>query len=164
MSTFHSANSRGKVGEALISEWLLSRKWLVLDTSSHKLFQEVGVDFVIEKEGEVRCIDVKTDSYTTGNFYIETVSNDLKGTRGCIYTSRADDWFYYYSATHSLKLFNPQEMAAYIDSPTGQTLRRTKAASYIGNNVAYHSHGVLVPNDCPVVKATICLSSFLDRR
>lgn len=160
MGTFNEANERGKRGEATVKNFLQQRGWLVIDTSDHQSFQVLGIDLVVSKGSRVRTVDVKTDSYDSGNFFIEIVSNDTKGTEGCIYKDKVDDWLYYYSATDSLKVFSPKDMLEYISELGESSFRRVKAASYIGSNIAYHSEGLLVPNNCPVVKAEYNLAEY----
>lgn len=158
MSTFHEANARGKAGEAVVKAWLESRGWLVIDTSDHPLFRSKDIDMVIARGRKVRCIDVKTDSHNSPNFFIETMSNVERGTKGCIYQTEADDWFYYYSATDTLKIFSCEDMRQHIASDYAKRYRRVNARSTLPNGSYYHSEGILVPNSVDIVKQTVQLS------
>jgi hypothetical protein len=106
-----------------------------------------GMDFdlVVESPvGGVFLIEVKGDRYTTGNLYVEEVSNADKGTPGCLLYSQAD-WFAYYYVTLGVCYMIParafQTWAArrLQDYPTKQV--RTGQAG----KVQYNSTGRPVP-------------------
>ncbi|MBI2107280.1 hypothetical protein HYT57_04830 [Candidatus Woesearchaeota archaeon] len=47
-------------------------------------------------------VEVKTDRYTTGNFWLETLSNEKFGTPGCFIKSEAKYLFYYFTGWDSM--------------------------------------------------------------
>jgi hypothetical protein len=47
-------------------------------------------------------IEVKTDKYTTGNFWLEILSNEELGTPGCFVKSKAKYLFYYFTEWDSM--------------------------------------------------------------
>lgn len=139
---FNTSNAIGKRGEALTKQYLDDKGWLTLDTASHKLFQQLDIDLVLEKDGVVYTVDVKTDRHVSKNFFIETISNDTKQTPGCIYVTKADFWFYYFEETDTCYVFKPAEMIKHIEA---NTFRQVSHATSIGGKDIYKSHGVLVP-------------------
>lgn len=150
---FHESNAIGKQGEALVMQYLEASGWLATDCSGHKLFQTLDIDIVASKGDVVRTIDVKTDRHDTGNVFIETVSNDVKGTDGCIYASKADHWFYYFVASDRLLIFSPSEVVDLIENANESQYRVVTHPTTIRNKIVYHSHGLLIPiSDIPVIK------------
>lgn len=47
-------------------------------------------------------IEIKTDRYTSGNIFYETMSNKEYDVAGCMIKSKADFLFYYFTVTHEL--------------------------------------------------------------
>lgn len=153
---FNEANEIGKQGEAAVSAYLRSRGWLVVDTSSHELFQPMGIDFICSKGHKTRAIEVKTDRHSTGNFFIELVANHKSKAKGAIYSS-ADDWFYVNAPTAIAYIFSPQQMLAHIEA--NPQYSRKECWSYIGGQPVYKSIGVLVPIAQAPIKRKIKLES-----
>lgn len=52
------------------------------------------VDFT---NGKQVTIEIKTDTYKTGNMFFETISNEEYQTKGCLMKTNADFLFYYFS-------------------------------------------------------------------
>ena len=147
---FNSSNTIGKRGEHLTKQYLNNNGWLTVDTAGHKLFQQIDIDMVIEKNGTVYTVDVKTDRHVSKNFFIETVSNDTKNTLGCIYVTKADYWFYYFEDSDECFIFKPADMIKHIEE---NNFRKVSHATSIAGREVYKSHGVLVPiNTAPITQ------------
>lgn len=52
------------------------------------------VDFT---NGKKATVEIKTDTYKTGNMFFETISNEEYQTKGCLMKTNADFLFYYFS-------------------------------------------------------------------
>ncbi|MEW5985621.1 MAG: hypothetical protein AB1791_03210, partial [Chloroflexota bacterium] len=74
---------------------------VVHNVEEEPAYQEFDVDLlwtVLDKGGRLRVIplEIKGDRYhQTGNFFLETVSNEGRGTAGCFLYTRAE-WLLYY--------------------------------------------------------------------
>ncbi len=105
---FYESNHTGKLGEYVVLNYLntLPNIKKVKDVSFDKEYQEQDIDYLVtftDKKDmnyppkELKCsIEIKTDTYTTGNIFFETISNRQKNTKGCMYQSKADYLFYYF--------------------------------------------------------------------
>lgn len=150
MTTFKKSDALGKQGERIIFNYLRGKSWNVVDCAHHRLFQELDIDAVVEKDNVTYTIDIKTDSYDSGNIAIETISNDVKGTKGCLYVTRADYWWYYLIKRDEVLVFKPKDVISLIES---KDYRRFSHNTEVGGRHAYTSHGVLVPiTDVPVTQ------------
>lgn len=90
-------------GVDIISDYLMSLSCAVsvVNVENNSEYQDKDIDLIWKYENPQKklcecAIEVKTDSYTTGNFWLETISNDAKNTEGCFLKSRADYFFYYF--------------------------------------------------------------------
>ena len=94
----------GEQGVLRIIDWLysLSRTTGVWDVQDEERYQAKDIDLLVTAEGsrdnldDAIAIEVKTDFYTSGNFYFETVSNVGKDTLGCFLKTDSEFIFYYF--------------------------------------------------------------------
>lgn len=151
MGTFAKSNEIGKAGEDVLSRYWYSQGYEVVDLSSNKTAQGLDIDYAISTHRGSYLCDVKSDTHSQNNFFIEIVSNCNTQSLGCAYVSKADRWYYYFPNDDMCYVFSPSEMVEYIEK---HSHRRVTTSTY-GNNgkVLYNTIGVLVPiRDCPVVK------------
>lgn len=102
---FDESLKRGAEGEKIVKSYLLSLPNVhkIVDMANNKLFYYKDVDFVIEFENRTKIMaEVKTDSYTSGNIYYETVSNQKYNVDGCMDKTAAHWLLYYFSAFDKL--------------------------------------------------------------
>ncbi|MDN3518074.1 YraN family protein [Aquisalimonas lutea] len=156
---FQTSKETGQQGEQLIISWLTHRGWTIIDTSDHEFFQENDIDIVARKREDVFTIDVKTDTHPANNLFIEIISNDEKATPGCIYTSRADYWFYYYLDSDVTYVFRPRDIKTQLEVRDYPAIP-TKTTGYSGT--LYHSVGALVPIDeAPIIQVIPNVSEII---
>lgn len=96
---FDKSNEYGTAGEEIVIDYLqrLSSTLKVTDVSNKPDYQSKGIDLVLKKKsGEFVLFEVKTDSYTSGNIYYETVSNARYNTLGGFEKTQADFILYYF--------------------------------------------------------------------
>ncbi len=70
----------------------------VKDVSEDVEYRKKDVDLIlINKDGSEITIEVKADRqmHRTNNFFLETISNDVKKTLGCFLYSEAKEFYYY---------------------------------------------------------------------
>ena len=96
---FKGRDKLGQIGEAVCQEYL--KTWpCVIDIKNvrkDKDYQNKDIDIVIKlKDNQTLTIEVKTDSYISGNMFYETISNDVKNEIGCFEKTKSDFIFYYF--------------------------------------------------------------------
>lgn len=100
--TFEEKNNFSKSGISVVYTYLLRLKKTisVKNVEDDPNYQKNDIDLVwiyVKNEKELMIsIEVKTDKYTTGNFWLETLSNERLGTPGCFVKSKAKYLFYYF--------------------------------------------------------------------
>lgn len=100
--TFEEKDSFSKQGIKAVYNYLnaLNKTIKIINVEDDPRYQRQGIDLVwIYKKGRNKIkisIEVKTDKYTTGNFWLETLSNEEIGTQGCFIKSKAKYFFYYF--------------------------------------------------------------------
>jgi hypothetical protein len=87
---------RGKLGEDLVYKHLRKMTGMVVDVRDVAHWRSVDVDFLLFKDRMIWQLEVKTDDQicSTGNFFIETMSNIGYGKLGWFFVTKAD-WIYY---------------------------------------------------------------------
>ena len=97
---FNSSNKIGHQGEQFVKQWILDlhpNVSSITDVSDDKFYQKQDVDFVVDFiNGKQVTIEIKTDTYKTGNMFFETISNEEYQTKGCLMKTNADFLFYYF--------------------------------------------------------------------
>lgn len=109
---FAESKKIGDEGEKIILDYLRSLPSIhrVVDMANNKMFYHKDVDFVFQKEdGKIYRAEIKTDQYTSGNIYYETISNDRYQTEGCMDKTECDYLFYYFIAWDKLYILKMNE-------------------------------------------------------
>ena len=105
---FSGCDKLAKIGEAVSEEYLHTLKFInkIENVRDVKEYQAKDIDIIAEIDTRKIYIEVKTDSYTSGNMFYETISNDIKQEIGCMEKTEADFIFYYF--------INPKYRKIYI--------------------------------------------------
>lgn len=120
----------------------------VLSVESDRRFQPIGIDFLwIRFQGAPRMepVEVKTDTHTSGNFYLETRANVEREKPGWLHTTQSLWLAYYFVQSGHLYLLSTLELARWFaqsryNSPAFEKTTFTRSGSG-----GYHSNGVPVP-------------------
>lgn len=73
------------------------------DISRSKQHRKLGIDIIWgETTGRKTALDVKGDQYPEENFFFETWSVAEERIPGCLLTSQAEFWYYYFLQTRGL--------------------------------------------------------------
>lgn len=86
----------GDKGEAMLDKFFTDRGYRVEDVSMKE--QKKGIDrYVINNAGQRVAVEYKTDTRTatTGNIFVETISNNKTGALGWAVKGHADHLLYY---------------------------------------------------------------------
>jgi hypothetical protein len=106
--TFTEKNDFSKKGISVVCAYLSSLKKTISikNVEDDPNYQKNDIDlvWVYKKENKelMISIEVKTDKYTTGNFWLEILSNEELGTPGCFVKSKAKYLFYYFTEWDSM--------------------------------------------------------------
>lgn len=135
-----------KVAVDKVNDYLLTLEETleIINVEDDRAFQEFDIDLVQIINSDVINIEVKADTYTSGNFFFETVSNSAKGTEGCFMYTRADYLYYYFTKSRLVYILPMPSTREWfinnIDRFTSKELATKK-----GNKVLYHSYGYPIP-------------------
>lgn len=89
----------GKIGEKEIFDFLMARPKVqgIVDVRRAPALRTCDVDFLlINADDKTFRVEVKTDSYKSGNLFIEENSCVEKNTAGCVMKTSADYLAYYF--------------------------------------------------------------------
>ena len=127
----------------------------VIDTDAFDMFRRRDVDLLAHLLDN-RCwieIEVKVDDYkeiidkdgTHKYIFVETVSNDVKGTMGWLYTSSANYFIYYFKQIDRYIIIDADYLRAYV-AYNQNNLQHKSGRTWSRDNstILYHSHGYLV--------------------
>lgn len=144
--TFDDKNKFSKEGISVVCTYLSSLKKTIQikNVEDVKGYQINDIDLVWvykkDKKDLMISVEVKTDKYTTGNFWFETVSNESLGTPGCFLKSKAKYLFYYFTQWDSIyiiplkpaKLWFLENMKRFKES---KTTTKDKDGNYVHTTV-----------------------------
>lgn len=102
----------GNKGEAFIIDYLEKSPNVksILDVSDKKMYQEIEVDLILKMTNDEELkIEVKTDTYTSGNIYYETVSAVETKSVGGFEKTQADYIFYFFINLNTLYILERKE-------------------------------------------------------
>jgi hypothetical protein len=113
-----------------------------------KAVQSKDIDLIAVKEDDFgivgATIEVKTDRYTTGNLFFETISNIQKGTPGCLMYSEADFLHYYFVGYAMLYVMHMKMFREWVTANQHRfKTRQTSTGNEFG--MFYTSEGILIP-------------------
>ena len=156
---FENSLNIGNEGEAKIKDFLLSldNVYRVQSVQNIKKYQNDDIDFIVTLKGnKTYTVEVKTDTYKSGNLYYETKSCIETNTLGCLEKTKADFIFYYFNKfdrlyilkTNLFRKWVQQEIYKFTLNPEISKLRKkevfNKRAS--GNeDDLYTSEGYTIP-------------------
>lgn len=114
---FKKSLNVGELGEDIVENYLLKLPNVVRVESVKdiKKYQEDDIDFIVHfKNGKKSSIEVKCDSYKSGNLYYETKSCAEYNTVGCLEKTKADYIFYYFLNLKILYIFKTNEFRDWV--------------------------------------------------
>jgi hypothetical protein len=141
--TFAQSSSIGTVACQLTTQYFQEHGFRVDDIQNNRFFQKLDVDLNVVDFG---LVEVKGDTYRTGNVFVEVIANAEKGRPGAMTYTQADYLFYYFLAEGRALLIPVAEMKAWIASGRAQEFPRK--TSYTHTNAighTYHCIGHVVP-------------------
>ena len=156
---FKNSLNIGNEGEAKVKIFLLSLNNVssVQSVQNIKKYQDDDIDFIVTlKDFRKFTIEVKTDTYKSGNLYYETKSCIEMNTPGCLEKTKADFIFYYFNKfdrlyilkTNLFRKWVQQEIHKFNLNPKNSKLNKKEVFNKRANsgpNSIYTSEGYTIP-------------------
>lgn len=114
---FKESLNIGEQGENIVEEYLnkLENVKKIKSVKDIKEYQEEDIDFLVYLDkGKKVSIEVKCDSYKSGNLYYETKSCIEFNTLGCLEKTKADYIFYYFLNLNVLYIFKTKKFRSWV--------------------------------------------------
>lgn len=144
---FSKSLINGNKGERIIINWLLFQPFsrTLKNVTSNKYYQKRDIDLLLTTniidDKKTWAIEIKTDSYRTGNLFWEVYSCLEYQTLGCLEKTESDILAYFFinEEKNQLYLFNTKKLRNWVhknmDSFSVKTVK----------NKTYSTFGVLIP-------------------
>jgi len=148
--TFEEKNDFSKKGIDIVCKYLqkLDKTIDIKNVEDDPAYQKNDIDLVwVYKKEEDKImisVEVKTDKYTTGNFWLETLSNEAMGTLGCFVKSKAKYLFYYFTKWDSMYII-PLKKAQPWFKENMNRFRESKTTTNVDGKYKHTTVGRLVP-------------------
>ena len=117
----------------------------IIDVQDSEEYRKKDIDLIaLFKNNKKATIEVKYDTYKSGNLYFETISNMSKGTEGCLMYSEAHFLFYCFEKYKQIYILNlPKFREWFIKNK--ENFDRKTTSTKIGNKTVYQSEGYTIP-------------------
>ena len=144
-TTFSKDIYRGTLGEEIVESVLKNIfSYNYLKVTEDKKYQNEDVDFILTKKDKEIKIEVKTDSYTTGNMAWEEFSCTELKTPGCFQKTKADFICYYFIEWDLCYVFDTKVLREFVLSNKNSWHLRDFIVTDNGHS-KYHSSGYIIP-------------------
>ena len=143
---FKKSLLQSRLATSFVGIQLLSRPDIqdVLNREDDPAFRKRGIDLEVKTKSGLLGVEVKGDTYDSGNFFFETISVKQRDVKGCFLTSEADIWCYYLFPLDELYWLPMPQTRDYVMERAGK-YRTVSVGTSKGGKVGYTSEGMLVP-------------------
>jgi len=146
-STMDERSETGDKATGDIVKWLRKNKRTVdiINVEDDPRYQAQDVDLIWKSIDQEIKIEIKGDTWhKTGNFFLETHSNEEKDTLGCFLYTEADFVFYYFTEIKTLYVLPMPESRVWFEKHMGE-FKEKRTQTIVGNGRYYTTVGRLVP-------------------
>lgn len=126
-------------GTKEILNYFKAKGYSFTNVENDKEYQKIDVDYICKNGNKESLLEIKVDSYKTGNIFYEYYSNFELKTQGCFEKTKADFILYYFSQLRTLYILNPIALREYVTYN-----KNTWTPKYIPNTT-FHSMGFAIP-------------------
>lgn len=134
-------------GEQKAFDYLTSKYWLVVDLTDDERYYDKDIDLLALRNGKRCTIEVKWDSKiaTTGNMFIETIT-DLDRNRDGWYQFVSADYIFYGDSINDLfYVFATEDLKKFVSDNLFVSRKAVDTNQY--GKITKVSQGLLVPID-----------------
>ncbi len=150
--TMNAASGVAKQAARDIEAWLLAKPEAieVINVEDSSDYREKDIDLIYKYRNKAGAelttsIEIKGDRWhRTGNYFLETTSNDQKKTPGCFIYSEADWLFYYFVEIRQLHIIPMLEARKWFTDNIND-FKEKKTMTPLANGSHYNTVGRLVP-------------------
>lgn len=141
----------GDYGERIVQQYLKSSSAVsnIIDVSNSKMYQELGIDLIVKmKDGSELKVEVKTDTYKSGNIYYETISAKEVNSVGGFVKTECDYMLYYFLNMNTLYILEMDKYKEWFDSKEKEFIKKGYQKNPINrrwNGSTYTSVGYAYP-------------------
>lgn len=138
----------GKCGEQIIKSYFETNPNIesIVDVSKDLEYRDKDIDFIVKlKNGEDISIELKTDTYDTGNMFYEAISNKENKVLGCMIKSKAKCLFYYFIQTKELYIIDFKAYKKWVNENNKRFAKKKVKNINKRRNDIGHSIGLLIP-------------------
>src|SRR5512139_2731309 len=152
--TMNEASTVAKQAASDVEAWLRNKPETidVINVEDDPYYREKDIDLIYKYRNKddvevATTIEIKGDRWhRTGNYFLETVSNDQKNTPGCFMYSEADYFFYYFVEIRELHII-PMLPAREWFTVNIESFTEKKTMTPLPNGEHYNTVGRLVPRN-----------------
>lgn len=133
------------IGELRAYNYFQSNGWDIQDVTMNQKYWNKDIDFIVSNGSQSLTIEVKWDSRisSTGNMFIETLTDLDKGKQGWFSFCQADYIYYGDSVNQLFYVFKTDDLRRFVSS---HMMQERKAADYNYRGILKKvSQGMLVP-------------------
>lgn len=133
------------IGELRAYNYFQANGWSVQDVTANPEYWDKDIDFVVSSDADSFTVEVKWDSRisTTGNMFIETVTDLDKCKEGWFSFCQADYIYYGDSENQLFYVFKTDDLRQFVDT---HIMEQRKAPDYNYRGILKKvSQGMLVP-------------------
>lgn len=136
----------GLKGEQDIIEFLKLNKNIksIENVTLNEIYMKKDIDFIIFFKDKKYTIEIKTDTYDSGNLYYETISCIETKTLGCFEKTEADYIFYYFIKTKELYILDTKQYRKWFTLNINSFKKKTIKNISKNNNKVIHSQGYVI--------------------
>lgn len=137
----------GAQGESIIYDYLqnLDSFHEIKDVRDYPEFRDMDIDFVAQTTtSDIVSLEIKTDTYDTGNLFYEYTSCIETQSIGCMQKTQATYILYYFTKTKELYILQTDEFRQWVNDNI-HTFRARQVKNWRYNGSQYTSLGYLIP-------------------
>ena len=145
---FNNSINIGNAGEEIVKKHIesLSNVNNITDVSGDSKYQDLDIDLLIDFSDGTSCsVEIKTDTYNSGNIFFETMSNLEANVLGCMYKTKADYLFYYFTETKELYIMSMSRYLAWFEANKNRFKEKKLRNVNRRNNGFYTTVGYTIP-------------------
>jgi hypothetical protein len=147
LATMENRSPTAKKAASDIERWLRAKTQTseVINVEDDPDYRKIDVDLIWKYAGRDIKVEIKGDTYhRTGNFFLETHSNEELNKPGCFMYTESDYVFYYFVEIKKLYVMPMPETREWFQKHKNE-FRESRTQTDVGNGNRYTTVGRLVP-------------------